>query len=445
MTEVLVQIAVACWLLAGEMAPYLLFGFLMAGLLSVCISPAFVERHLGGVGVGPIVKASLFGVPLPLCSCSVIPVSASIRQHGASRGATTAFLLSTPQTGVDSIAVTYGLLGPVLAIVRPVVALATGLLGGTLVAVGDRGAEDGDARSEVSDENSRAATLSRIPPVECVKRILHYGLVVLPRDIGGALIIGLVISGVLSAVVPPELFPQYLGTGLLAVLVAIALSIPLYVCATASVPIALGMIHIGVSPGAALAFLIAGPATNAATVATVWRLLGRRTAFIYLTTVAVVAVACGLLVDTVFPNLTDSLPLTAEHCHEMAHAAWTTHVWAAMLLLLLVATSRHLGAIAKTFLFNRKPQATSRGCSSDAATREAKSTDGDSVTINITGMSCQNCVRNIQRALLECAGVDAADIDLDAGQAVVRGKGFDAQQLVDRINALGFTATVGDP
>ena len=115
------------WLVLGEMGPYLLFGFLMAGVMSVCISPELVERHLGRGGLWPVMKASLFGVPLPLCSCSVIPVSASIRRHGAGRGATTAFLLSTPQTGVDSIAITYALLGPIFAAFRPIAAFATGL------------------------------------------------------------------------------------------------------------------------------------------------------------------------------------------------------------------------------------------------------------------------------------------------------------------------------
>ena len=133
MIDIVVRVALESWAVLGEMAPYLLFGFLMAGVLSICISPEFIERHLGGRGFGPVVKAALFGVPLPLCSCGVIPVAASFRRHGASRAATTSFLLSTPQTGVDSIAITYALLGTAFAVYRPIVALATGLLGGLLV------------------------------------------------------------------------------------------------------------------------------------------------------------------------------------------------------------------------------------------------------------------------------------------------------------------------
>ena len=133
------------------MAPYLLLGFVVAGLLSVVVSPEWVERHLGGNGFGEVVKASLFGVPLPLCSCGVIPVAASLRRHGASKGATTAFLLSTPQTGVDSIAVTWGLLGPFLAVVRPVAAFITGIFGGGLVQAfnGENGAESSEGSEEI--------------------------------------------------------------------------------------------------------------------------------------------------------------------------------------------------------------------------------------------------------------------------------------------------------
>ena len=149
--ELVQSILVASWSMLVEMAPYLLLGFTVAGLLSVLISPRLVERHLGNRGLGQVFKASLFGVPLPLCSCGVIPVGASLRQHGAGKGATTAFMLSTPQTGVDSIAVTYALLGPFLAVVRPIAALLTGFLGGSLVYAFDRNDDDEpvDGASEV--------------------------------------------------------------------------------------------------------------------------------------------------------------------------------------------------------------------------------------------------------------------------------------------------------
>ena len=159
MIDIAVRIAWESWAVLGEMAPYLLFGFLMAGILSICISPEFIERHLGGRGFGPVVKAAIFGVPLPLCSCGVIPVAASFRRHGASRAATASFLLSTPQTGVDSIAVTYALLGGAFAVYRPIVALATGLLGGLLVMLFARSIQNGaSCRPSVGSIFARCST-----------------------------------------------------------------------------------------------------------------------------------------------------------------------------------------------------------------------------------------------------------------------------------------------
>ncbi|GAG17782.1 unnamed protein product, partial [marine sediment metagenome] len=255
-------------------------GFLVAGALSVCVSPAWVERHLGGRGLGPVLKASLLGVPLPLCSCGVIPVSASIHRHGASRAATTSFLLSTPQTGVDSIAVTYALLGPVFAVFRPVAALLTGFIGGGLVQLlGDPGRTNGTNKVEPPTCTDSCCTGHR--DENMFLRILRYGFVTLPRDIGLALLLGILVAGAMAALVPQDSLNAYIGGGLLSILLLMAAGVPVYVCATASVPIAAGFMHMGASPGAALAFLIAGPATNAATFTTIWKVLGQRTAILY--------------------------------------------------------------------------------------------------------------------------------------------------------------------
>lgn len=275
-----------------EMSPYLLFGFFMAGLLSVLVSQRMVERHLGGRGFWPLFKASLFGVPLPLCSCSVIPVSMSLRKHGASKGATIAFLLSTPQTGVDSILVTLSLLGPVFAIFRPFAALATGLVGGTLVDIfGHAGGTESQPPEKCTDECCSHKQPSR------VIRGLKYGFVTLPRDIGRAMLIGLAVAAFISALVPDDFFAEKLGTGIFAMVVMMLLGIPVYVCATASVPVAAAMIMKGLSPGAALVFLMTGPATNAASFVTIWKVLGRSTALIYIAAVAGCALASGILLD----------------------------------------------------------------------------------------------------------------------------------------------------
>ena len=298
MVDVLKSIIFDFWATVAEMSPYLLFGFFVAGALSVLVSQTLIERHLGGRGLWPLVKASLFGVPLPLCSCGVIPVSMSLHKHGASRGSTIAFLLSTPQTGVDSIFVTLSLLGPVFAVFRPVAALLTGLVGGGFVDAFERapGAEGGPAE-KCTDECCSDAKTGR------VVRGLKYGFVTLPRDIGKAMLLGLLVAAFISALVPDDFFADYLGKGVFAMVVMMFLGIPVYVCATASVPVAAALILKGLTPGAALVFLMTGPATNAASFVTIWKTLGRRTAIIYLGTVAGCALLGDLLLDYIGAGL----------------------------------------------------------------------------------------------------------------------------------------------
>jgi uncharacterized membrane protein YraQ (UPF0718 family) len=317
------------WTTVTEMSPYLLFGFFIAGILSVFVSQRLVERHLGGRGVWPLLKASLFGIPLPLCSCSVIPVSMSLRKHGASRGATISFLLSTPQTGVDSIFVTLSLLGPVFAVFRPLVALITGLIGGILVNVFNRNRKgEESAPSECLDECCAAGKVS-----SRFIRGLKYGFVTLPRDIGKAMLVGLVIAAAISTVVPDDFFAEkLLGTGIFAMVVMMILGIPVYVCATASVPIAAVLISKGLTPGAALVFLITGPATNAAGFTTIWKVLGPRTAIAYLFTVVVCALGAGLSLDMIFPGLGSSVQ---AHVHQMEPSV-LGHISAVALLTVLI-------------------------------------------------------------------------------------------------------------
>jgi len=330
-----VNIITESWQVLGQMSPYLLFGFLAAGVLSVCISPVWVERHLGRRGFGPVLKASLFGVPLPLCSCSVIPVSASLRRHGASRAATTAFLLSTPQTGVDSVAVTYALLGPVFAIFRPIVALLTGLIGGALVQLFGEMNESHPAEAPKGACCTEACCAGKHER-SALSRLLRYGFVTLPADIGIALLVGVLIAGVMTAMVPRDQLHVYLGGGVVSILLLMAAGVPVYVCATASVPIAAGLMHMGASPGAALAFLIAGPATNAATFTTIWKLLGRKTAVLYLGTVAASAIAFGLLLNWLIPAVGAALPELGGHEHAAEAGGWFGHAAAVVLLVVML-------------------------------------------------------------------------------------------------------------
>jgi uncharacterized membrane protein YraQ (UPF0718 family)/copper chaperone CopZ len=432
--EWILTFAAASWAVFGAMAPYLLLGFFVAGLLSVVISPEWVERHLGGNGLGQVFKASLFGVPLPLCSCGVIPVAASLRRHGASKGATTAFLLSTPQTGVDSIAVTYALLGPFLAVVRPMAAFITGVFGGGLVQAfnGDGVAVEGAVDDNAKESSCSDACCDDEKPKDRPKIIeaLHYGLVILPRDIGKALILGVAISGLIAAFVAPQALESYLGGGLLPMLAAMAIGIPLYVCATASTPIALGLIHAGLSPGAALVFLISGPATNTAALTTLWKVLGRRAAVLYLITVAVASLATGLAVDGLIGagGLPESalVPAATSMAGQGAHAhhegggpmPWFETASALVLLVVLINALR--------------PRHRTDGDESMAGEEE------QILELKVDGMRCNGCVTSVQRALSEISGVTDAVVRLDEGKARVKGSGFAVEELLEAIRSLGF-------
>jgi len=431
----LIDIVVASWSVFAEMAPYLLFGFFVAGLLSVLISPAWVERHLGGTGVGQVFKASLFGVPLPLCSCGVLPVAASLRRQGASRGATSAFLLSTPQTGVDSIAVTYGLLGPFVAVVRPIAALITGLIGGTLVhAFG----EQNGVSPEPSEQDMSCAIEGCCDEDQGHRHTfadaMRYGFVILPRDIGRALLIGVVLSGIISVLIAPDTLRAYLGGGLVPMLAAMVIGIPLYVCATASTPIAASLMVAGLSPGAALVFLITGPATNSAAVTTLLKVLGRRTTMIYLLTVAVGALATGLVVDGIVGS--GIIPLSSlvdiatggmaghDHDHGGGIGWWIGQISAVVLLLVMARA-----------LWFRKDTGVGE-------LEEAVAEDLEVVELEVTGMNCNHCVQSVTRALSGCAGVERADVVLDTGSARVAGRGLTTGQLKESVESLGFEATV---
>jgi uncharacterized protein len=428
----LVEVAYESWLVLGQMAPYLLFGFLVAGILSVCFSPQWIERHLGRPGFGPVVKASLLGVPLPLCSCGVIPVAASIRRHGASRAATTAFLLSTPQTGVDSIAITYALLGPVFAVFRPIAALITGLVGGGLVQLfGEQ-----DVTEQSAGEKNHACTEPCCADKEShnfVWRSLHYGFITLPRDIGVALLIGVLVAGAITAFVPAnnELKP-YLGGSIGSILIMMAIGVPIYVCAAASIPIAAGLIHLGASPGAALAFLISGPATNAATITTTWKLMGRRTSLLYLLTIAISAIGCALFMDWIFSFVPFALPQLDSHIHEHTHeGGWLSAFWA-IVLLAVIGFSYLRSPRKEAGLTLGEDSATDGSASAESAAKSER------LEFTISGMTCNHCVETVGRTLRQSPGVRRVEVNLKEGRAVVTGEHLDPQQLTAAVNSLGY-------
>ena len=409
MQDLVLKFLLSIWQTLLEMSPYLLFGFFVAGLLSMLVKPETVERHLGGRGIWPVIKAAVFGVPLPLCSCGVIPVAASLRRHGAGAAATTSFLISTPQTGVDSIMVTLSLLGPLFAVFRPIVAFLSGLFGGVLVNL--FGFEKGAPPEE--HPVCTAECCSGAENGHAFVRALRYGFVTLPRDINKALIVGIVLAGVITAAVPPNYLASVLGGGIAAMLIMMAVGIPIYVCATASVPIAAALIAKGVSPGAALVFLMTGPATNAATITTVWKIMGRRIAVIYLVTVAVSALAAGLILDAFF---------NAGGAHAMSHSHWM------MPRAVGLASAIALVVVLAAAFF--RPAKVGKVVPAGGKARVLR--------MKIEGMTCNHCAGAVQRSLVESAGVRSAEVDPKKGEALVNGEGFDVARLTEAVEALGY-------
>ena len=290
------------WNLLVESAPWLLIGYFLAGIISQVIPSEWVHKQLAKPGFVSIVKGALIGAPLPLCSCGVIPTALAVRKAGASKGATSSFLVATPETGVDSISFSYAVLGPVFAIARPVAALTSAIIAGVLVNSFDKEDEVAEpVKAESSCCHSEKKEQLETEPSLGKKLIsaLQYGYGRMISDTAKWLVIGLVAATIITAVVPQSFFLQW-GDGLLAMIVMVIVGLPMYICATASTPVAAGLLFAGISPGAALVFMLTGPATNIATMGVIKEQLGMRSLIAYMTGVIVTAIACGLSLNQLY-------------------------------------------------------------------------------------------------------------------------------------------------
>ncbi len=275
----------------------------MAGILKAFISDEFIGKHLGKNSFKTVIKASLLGIPIPLCSCGVIPAAAGLKKQGASKGATAAFLISTPETGVDSIAITYALLDPVMTILRPIAAFFTAIFAGALVNLTDKH-EVEVIKSDLDTTCKNDSCCSRTSKTESIRQRLtggiHHAFTDLLSDIAGWLVAGILIAGVISSFLAPDFVSEYLGEGIFPMLVMLVISIPLYICATASTPIAAALALKGLSPGAAMVLLLAGPATNIATLTVVTKLLGKKVTAIYILSIVVCSLAIGYATNLLY-------------------------------------------------------------------------------------------------------------------------------------------------
>ncbi|NEX22011.1 hypothetical protein G3480_17150 [Thiorhodococcus mannitoliphagus] len=394
----------ALWQVLIELSPSLLLGLLIAGLMHVYLPSGFVHRGLSRPDLRSVARASLVGVPLPLCSCGVIPTALGLRNEGASKGATTAFMISTPQTGVDSILVSAAFLGWPFAIFKVVAAFVTGIIGGALV----NRLTAFDAASDPEPAPTEEGRERGLIPV------LRYAVIDLLGAIDLWILAGVLLAALLTVVLPSDYFAsQGWSQGILGMLVVLAISLPLYVCTTGSVPIAASLIAAGLPAGSALVFLMAGPATNIATFGAVYRVLGRSILIIYLGTVVVMSVLFGLLFDSL---LAAPAAMTA-HGHS-AGANWLGGLSAVMLLGLMGYLS-----------YRRIRRRTS-----------ISSLPEPDLVLQVQGMSCQHCVSNVRTALEGLDSVDEAQPDLGAGLVRVRGAHLDVAQLVAVIEHAGYKA-----
>lgn len=301
MIELLSEALWQSFRILAESAPYVLFGLAAAGCVRAFFPQSAVKRHLGGRGLGSIVKASLLGIPLPLCSCGVLPVAVDLRNQGAGKGPSAAFLVSVPETGVDSMAVTYGLLGPVFTLMRPVAAFFTAIVTGILIdRLPDRPASDRTLPCHPSIGASSAEDLHRAAWPRRLWDGCCYAFGDLLRDVGGWLFVGILISGTIAAFVPEDFTQRLFAHEGRSMVLMLLVGVPLYVCASASTPIAAVLIAKGLSPGAALVFLLAGPATNAATVTVLYRFWGKAATTFYLLSIAACSLVMGWAMNRLF-------------------------------------------------------------------------------------------------------------------------------------------------
>lgn len=413
------------YFLVSEMAPYLLFGFLFAGLLKAFFSTDGIVNFMGRRSFRSVFNASLLGVPLPLCSCGVIPTAVSFYRSGATKGATTSFLISTPQTGVDSIMATYSLLGLPFAIIRPFVALVTGLAGGIASHLFDK-----DQLSPAHLDPDRGMARVKHTFIQRMKIMVQYGFGELVEDIVKWLLIGLLAAAFLSMIIPDSFFSSYIGNPWIEMLLVLAASVPLYICATGSIPLAAVLLMKGISPGAALVFLMAGPATNVATMMVISNTMGRKAFFIYLASIVGGALFFGTVVNELLPASWFGMSHMSHHAHEMGGTL--INVLSTVLLFVLMAV-----AIWKKWLKNivlpKRP----------VSMEETK--NPYYTTISVEGMTCNHCRSTVENNLSALEGVEEVTADLQSGEVKIGGNGVNIEKVAARVKELGYhyRGTVG--
>lgn len=392
-------------LVVNQMSPYLLLGFLIAGVLHVFVPKRFYARYLSRDNRLSVVYAALLGVPLPLCSCGVIPTAIGLRNERASKGAVASFLIATPQTGIDSILGTFSLMGLGFAVVRPVAALVTGICGGLLV---NRFVPD---NAECTD----CATTSAKPAGNRLWRVLRYAFFEMIQGIGLRLTIGLVIAAVINIAVPDEFFLNFAQQPLIQMFAVLLIAVPMYICSTGSIPIAAALIMKGLSPGAALVMLMAGPAVNMASILVVRKSLGTRFTLIYLLTIVGFSVLFGLIINVV--GIGAGVTATgASCCSADTDSPNIFSTICSVILVILIINALIMNIFSR---FKREPAV------------------AGTVVYNVKGVDCNHCKAAIEDAILKTKGVTAAEANPAAGTLTVTGTATD-DEIRQAVEKAGF-------
>ncbi len=397
-----------------EISPYLILGFFFAGLLHILLGEKYIKKHFAGRGVLSVVKAAIFGIPLPVCSCAVIPLAESLRRDGASKSATLSFLVSTPSSGVDSIFATYALMGPVYAVFRPIASFFSGILAGIVTHWQERKEGSGSIAASTADVQDQNKNEQK----KTFKEAFVYGFRVIPSEIARWLIIGVVIGGAISALVPEDFGSRYLHSPLLSYVVILLISIPIYVCATGSIPIAASLIAKGVLPGAALAFLIAGPATNTVTVSFLFKRMGAKITALYILSIVVVSVAAGLLFDWIWQTMEMNVGLIIEGGAHLPHLI--KHLSAIALLIIFIIGKYDFSKFFARFR-------------TDSGDKMSKNI----FKIKVPDMTCRHCKMKIDNALRSVPEIQSVFIDLNTKEVEVESV-LDRQLVIKRIKEEGY-------
>ncbi len=404
------------WGLFAEMAPWLLFGFLLAGILKVFFPQDLIKKYIGKNSWRSVINAALFGIPMPLCSCGVVPMGISLKESGASKGAVNAFLISTPQTGVDSIFATYSLMGAPFAILRPIVALFTGIIGGLVT-------------NFITKDEKEVIQLTQYAPInysqqtnkEKIEAIFKYGFITMLEDIVKWLVVGLLVAALISTIVPEDFFKNYIQNQWLELFVVLLISIPIYVCATGSIPIAIALLAKGISPGAALLFLMAGPATNIATITMLSKTLGRKGMLSYLFSIIFGTLFFVMIINLFFQEwVIENLQLnTHQHHHHLTALEYLLSFILLSLILYVV--------INKYYIIPKK-------------NKLAMENTANKTIIDVQGMSCNHCVSSIENGVIKIQGVATINASLSENKVFIEGSP-NLEQVKAKIRELGFTVS----